>query len=106
MEGEKPTRFFFRLEQKRTEKNSFESLFDENGFEKSSSSDIESILVNFYQDLYSKDVLDMQVQTELIDDLQFPLTNLECCLSAVAVGNPGILRGSVRPLGATLLLSL
>ena len=76
-EGEKPTRFFFRLEQKRAEKNSFESLFDENGFEKSSSSDIESILVNFYRDLYSKDVLDKQIQTELIDDLQFSLTDLE-----------------------------
>ena len=65
------------MEQKRAEKNSFESLFDENGFEKSSSSDIESILVNFYRDLYSKDVLDMQIQTELIDDLQFSLTDLE-----------------------------
>jgi len=77
MEGEKLTRFFFRLEQKRAEKNSFESLFDENGFEQSSSSDIESILVNFYRDLYSKDVLDMQVQTELIGDVQFSLTDLE-----------------------------
>ena len=52
MEGEKLTRFFFRLEQKRAEKNSFESLFDENGFEQSSSSDIESILVNLYRDLF------------------------------------------------------
>ena len=33
-EGEKPTRFFFRLEHKRTEKNIFESLFDESGEEK------------------------------------------------------------------------
>ena len=33
-EGEKPTRFFFCLERKRTEKNIFESLFDESGEEK------------------------------------------------------------------------
>ena len=33
-EGEKPTRFFFRLERKRAEKNIFEFLFDESGEEK------------------------------------------------------------------------
>ena len=33
-EGEKPTRFFFRLERKRAEKNIFESLFHESGEEK------------------------------------------------------------------------
>lgn len=39
-EGEKPTHFFLRLEQKRVEKNFFESLVDENGVEKSSQSDL------------------------------------------------------------------
>ena len=76
-EGEKPSRFFFRLEQKRAVKNSFESLLDENGVEKTSLSDIELILVNFYKDLYTKDSLDMQIQTELIDDLELSLTDLE-----------------------------
>ena len=33
-EGEKPTRFFFRLQRKRAEKNIFESLFDESREEK------------------------------------------------------------------------
>lgn len=72
-EGEKPTRFFFRLEQKRAEKNSFESLVDENGVEKSSQEDLESILVDFYTSLFSKDTLDTQIQTELIDALEFSL---------------------------------
>ena len=75
-EGEKPSRFFFRLEQKRAVKNSFESLLDENGVEKTLS-DIELILVNFHKDLYTNDSLDMQIQTELIDDLELSLTDLE-----------------------------
>ena len=32
-EGEKPTRYFFRLEQKRAEKNSFDSVIDADGNE-------------------------------------------------------------------------
>lgn len=74
-EGKKPTRFFFRQEQTRAEKNFLESLVDKNGVEKSSQEDLESILVDFYTSLFSKDVIDMQVQTELIDDLEFSLTD-------------------------------
>lgn len=77
-QGEKPTRFFFRLENKRAEKNCFSSLFDENGNEKSSQSDIESILSKFYQDLFTKDSsLDMQIQDELIEDLNLCLNDCE-----------------------------
>lgn len=60
-ECEKPTRFFFRLEQKRAGKHFFESLVDEAGVEKSSQSDLESILVNFCRRLFFKDSLDMQI---------------------------------------------
>ena len=77
-EGEKPTRYFFRLERKRAEKNSFTSLFDENDIEKSAQSDIENILVDFYENLFSKDTsLDMQIQNKLIDDLELSLTDNE-----------------------------
>ena len=54
-EGEKPTRYFFRLENKRAAKNSFISLFDTNGVEKSTQSDLENILTSFYTDLFTKD---------------------------------------------------
>ena len=54
-EGEKPTRFFSRLERKSAEKNNFESLFNESGEEKFSHNDLELILVNFYKALFSKD---------------------------------------------------
>ena len=76
-EGEKPTRFFFRLERKRAEKNIFESLFNESGEEKFSHDDIELVLVHFYKALFSKDSLNMQIQTQIIDDLDLSLSDLE-----------------------------
>ena len=75
--GEKPTRYFFRLEQKRADQNSFTSLIDANGVEKFSQQDFETTLVDFYSSLFSKDSLDMQIQTELIDDLERSLNDLE-----------------------------
>ena len=76
-EGEKPTRYFFRLERKRAESNTFLSLLDKNGLEKSSQVDLENILVDFYQSLFTNDQLDMQVQTRIIDELELSLTDLE-----------------------------
>ena len=76
-EGEKPTRFFFRLERKRAEKSIFESLFNESGEEKFSHNEIELILVDFYKALFSKDSLNMQIQTEIIDDLDLSLSDSE-----------------------------
>lgn len=76
-EGEKPTRYFFRLQTKRAAKNSFDCLLDDSGVEKTLQADLEAVLVAFYTSLFSKDVLDLQIQTELIDDLEFSLTDIE-----------------------------
>lgn len=77
-EGEKPTRLFFQLENKRTAKNSFVSLFDANGVTKSAQSDFENILTSFYTNMFTKDsTIDMQIQTKIIDDLKLSLTDLE-----------------------------
>lgn len=65
-ESEKPTRYFFRLEQKRAESNKLGSVFDVNGIEKNLQSDLEDVLVQFYSTLFSKDILDLQIQTEII----------------------------------------
>ena len=73
-QGEKPTRYFFRLERERVECNSFVSLFDEDGVEKNEQTDMENILVDFYKPLFTNDALDMQTQTEIIDDLELSLT--------------------------------
>ena len=76
-EGEKPTWYFFRLENKRADFNTFESLFDANGVVKTSQKDLENNLVSFYKDLFTKDSMDMHIQTEIIDDLEFALTDYE-----------------------------
>ena len=76
-QGEKPTRYFFRLERARADKNSFESLYDVNGVEKSVPAELETILADFYTCLYSKDNVDLQVQQKLIDDLHRFLCSLE-----------------------------
>ena len=59
------------------EKNIFESLLDESGEEKFLHNDIELILVDVYQALFSKDSLNMQIQTEIIDDLDLSLSDAE-----------------------------
>ena len=74
----RPTRYFFRLEKKRDEKNSFDCLLDANGLEKTAAADMESILVDFYRKLFAKDALDLRIQASLIDDLEFSLTASEC----------------------------
>ena len=76
-EGEKPTRYFFHLEKKRAEMNSFGSLLDSNDVVKTSQKDLEEILVSFYNALFTKDFLDMQIQTKIIEDLELSLTDHE-----------------------------
>ena len=75
--GREAHSFLFRLERKRAEKNIFESLFNESGEEKFTHNDIELILVDFYKALFSKDFLNMQIQTQIIDDLDLSLSDLE-----------------------------
>ena len=86
-DGEKATRYFFRLEQKRAAKNFFKCLLDENGPEKSFLTDLEAILVNFYTSLFSKEALNLQVQSALINDFEFSLSDhkralCECLFTA------------------------
>ena len=61
-EGEKPTHYFFRRKNQRAAKNSFESLVNSQDQEMSSHADMESIVGEFYKNLYSKDSLDLHVQ--------------------------------------------
>ena len=47
-EGEKPTRYFFRLEQERIEKNHVISMYDSNGNEVTFRADLDRVHVEFY----------------------------------------------------------
>ena len=59
------------------QKKIFLSLFNESGEEKFSHNEIELILVDFYKALFSKDSLNMQIQTEIIDDLDLSFSDSE-----------------------------
>ena len=76
-EGEKPTRYFFCRENQRAAKNCFETVTYTQGQEVSSQIDMESILVDFYKNLYLKDNLDLRIQESLINDLEFVLSDSE-----------------------------
>ena len=73
-EGEKPTRYFFQLEKERAIKNTFLSVFDENGVEHSDQKSIERIQSMFYKRLFSKEEVDLEIQAELVGSLPFSLS--------------------------------
>ena len=64
-EGEAPTRYFFKLEQ-RFEKNNITSVYNANESEVSSHEDIMKAHVDFYTKLFSPDSIDITVQNELL----------------------------------------
>ena len=57
-EGEKPSRFFFRLERERIKRNSFFSVLDSNDVEVFSHAEIEQEIVQFYSNLFSSEPID------------------------------------------------
>ena len=76
-EGEKPTRYFFRLEQERIEKNRVISMYDSNGNEVTSRADLDRVHVEFYTQLFSEEPVDMTCQQHLFFQLNTKLTPAE-----------------------------
>ena len=76
-EGEKPTRFFFRLEHERTEKNRVTSMYDSNGNEVTSRADLDRVHVEFYTQLFSEEPVDMACQQHLFFQLNTKLTSVD-----------------------------
>lgn len=70
-----PRAIFLRLEQKQAVKNSSDCLLNSEGVEKTSQADLEAIFVDFLKSLFTKDILDMQFQSQLIDDLELSLND-------------------------------
>ena len=93
-----PPVIFFRRENQRAAKNSFESLINSHGQETSSQIDMESILVDFYKNLFSKDNLDLHVQESLIGDLEFTLSDIErvSCEGDLTKGELFVALGSLQ----------
>ena len=57
-DGERPTRYFFKLEHERVARNSVTSILDSNDVEVFSREEIERAHVRFYSDLFSRDPID------------------------------------------------
>ena len=73
LEGEKPTRFFFRREQSRIEKNQINSIFDKNDKEVTTKDEIEQAHLDFYTSLYSQEQTDPQIQADLLSEISTSL---------------------------------
>ena len=73
-EGEKPARFFFKLERERAEKNFVSSILDDSGHEVSLREDIKRAHVNFYTDLFSPEAIDDSCTRELLDSVSRTLS--------------------------------
>ena len=66
-DGEKPTRYFFKLEHERVARNSVSSILDSNDVKVFSREEIERAHVRFYSDLFSKDPIVCCLQANLLE---------------------------------------
>ena len=68
-EGERPTRYFFKLEQTRIRKSRIHAIYDANGVEVTSQAEIAKAHVDFYTDLFSEEAIDLDRQSDLLSSL-------------------------------------
>ncbi len=76
-EGEKPSRYFFKLEKERMEKNYVKSIFNSDGVEVFSREEIESAHVDFYSKLFSSEPIDPESQSILFNEVQKFLSDVD-----------------------------
>lgn len=69
-EGEKPSRFFFKLERERIEQCSVTAILDKTGKEVSTSAEIEQAHIDFYTSLFSAEDIDSDCQSSLFDEIK------------------------------------
>ena len=74
-EGEKPTRFFFKLERERIERNSVSSVFDCDGTEVFMRDEIARAHVDFYSNLFSEEPIDSSYKQYCFDSIENTLSN-------------------------------
>ena len=68
-EGEKPSKYFFRLESNRIVKSSVNSIFNSHGVEVFPQPEIEQAHFDFYRSLYSKEPVNLSLQQLLLSNL-------------------------------------
>ena len=76
-QGERPTRFFLKMEHARAEKNRISSIFNKDGLEVSSREELEAAHVDFYQELFTATDIDFECQQTLLHNISNRLTDSE-----------------------------
>ena len=69
-EGERPTRYFFKLERERFERNILTSILDSNDVEVFTRKEIERAHVQFYSSLFSNEPIDLPSQQRCLDSVE------------------------------------
>ena len=68
-DGEKPSRYFFKLEKERSEKNFVNSILDANDVEVSDLNEIERAHVEFYTKLFSPEPVDLLMKENILSEI-------------------------------------
>ena len=76
-EGEKPTRYFFRLERERVERNAVTSILNSNDVEVFTRAEIEQAHVQFYCNLFSPEPIDPPCKQELLSGFSRSLSDVD-----------------------------
>ena len=76
-QGEKPTKYFFNLEKRRQRKKEMTELKSSTGVLLSDSKVVRKEMNNLYQDLFSGEKVDLEVQGWLLDQLSMSLDEQE-----------------------------
>lgn len=72
-EGERPTRFFFKLEKERYERNQIKSIFRPDGVEVTDYREVEKAHVEFYSTLFSAEDIDSGSRDRLLQEISVVL---------------------------------
>ena len=73
-EGERPTRYFFKLQTARAQKSQISSIYDSSGVEVSSQEEIERAHFDLYSSLFSEEPVDLNFQDDLLSSLSRQLS--------------------------------
>ena len=68
-DGERPSRYFFKLQTIKSQKSHISSVYDSNGVEVFSQHEIEKAHVDFYTHLFSEEPIDLNAQNDLLSSL-------------------------------------
>ena len=68
-DGERPSRYFFKLQTIKSQKSHISSVYDSNGVEVFSQHEIEKAHVDFYTHLFSEEPIDLNAQNDLLFSL-------------------------------------